>query len=340
MTPPPLKDGLLLVSMPKGIYKPSDLPYAVSIRINLNSPYGDGVPVPTPGGSWLLSYHQENADPAARDTMFTNRGLMRCIADQVPVGVLRERIHAGRDHQYDVLGLAMPVRWSDGRFFFESLRSSRPSRVVDRINELIHDLVSEPELLFDVDSREFECLIAEILRRRGYDVQVTRQSRDGGVDIYASRIECSGLHGLYFVQCKRHSRQNKVGVRPVRELYGIVCARNATGGIVITTSFFTSPAIEFQSTIPNRMALQDNSDVLRWLRETAPSWPMSRGRIPVLSGHLRLCRACVPTQSPVEGAPVAPLLIQEWRNSAQITSRAQRARWMCRRTRTFRRCTS
>jgi hypothetical protein len=77
--------------------------------------------VPTPGGGWLLSYHQENADPAARDTMFTNRGLMRCIANRIPVDVLRERAPAGRRSQYDVLGLAMPMRWSDGRFFFESL---------------------------------------------------------------------------------------------------------------------------------------------------------------------------------------------------------------------------
>lgn len=75
--PGPLADGLLLVSNPKGIYKPGGLPYAVSIRINLDSPYADGMPVPTPGGGWLLSYHQENADPAARDRMYTNRGLMR-----------------------------------------------------------------------------------------------------------------------------------------------------------------------------------------------------------------------------------------------------------------------
>ena len=119
--PGPLADGQLLVSKPKGIYKPGDLPYALSIRINLDSPYADGVPVPTPGGGWLLSYHQEGADPAARDTMFTNRGLMQCIADRVPVGVLRERARAGRRSQYDVLGLALPVRWSDGYFFFESL---------------------------------------------------------------------------------------------------------------------------------------------------------------------------------------------------------------------------
>jgi putative restriction endonuclease len=119
--PEPLANGLLLVSKPKGIYKPGNLTYALSIRINLDSPYADGVPVPTPGGGWLLSYHQEGADPADRDTMFTNRGLMHCIADRVPVGVLRELVPAGRRSQYDVLGLALPVRWSDGYFFFESL---------------------------------------------------------------------------------------------------------------------------------------------------------------------------------------------------------------------------
>jgi hypothetical protein len=136
VTPGPLVDGLLLVSKPKGIYKPGDLPYALSIRINVDSPYADGVPVPTPGGGWLLSYHQENADPADRDMIFTNRGLMRCIADRVPVGVLRERPPAGRRSQYDVLGLAMPVRWSDGYFFFESL-NPRAAPVIDPVSDVL-----------------------------------------------------------------------------------------------------------------------------------------------------------------------------------------------------------
>src|SRR5215469_1465164 len=119
--PGPLEDGSLLVSKPKGIYKPGDLPYALSIRINLDSPYADGVPIPTPGGGWLLSYHQENADPEQRDRVFTNRGLMRCISDRVPVGVLRACEGSGHASQYDVLGLATPVRWSGGYFFLESL---------------------------------------------------------------------------------------------------------------------------------------------------------------------------------------------------------------------------
>ena len=134
--PGELADGLLLVSKPKGIYKPNDLPYALSIRINLDSPYADGMEVPTPGGGWLLRYHQERANPSDRDTIFTNRGLMRCIADRIPVGVLRERAPAGRSSRYDVLGLAMPVRWSDGYFFFESL-SPRATPVIDPVSDVL-----------------------------------------------------------------------------------------------------------------------------------------------------------------------------------------------------------
>jgi hypothetical protein len=119
--PSPLEDGLLLATRPKGIYKPRDLPYALSIRINIDSPYPDGQVLPRPDGSWCLSYHQENQDPHSRDNAYTNRGLMRCIQDRVPVGVLRERRPAGRQTQYDVLGLAMPVRWYDGYFLLESL---------------------------------------------------------------------------------------------------------------------------------------------------------------------------------------------------------------------------
>ena len=110
-------NDLLLVSRQREIYKPGNLDYALSIRINLDSPYADGVPVPTPGGGWLLSYHQDNADPPPD----TNEALRRCIADRVPVGVLRERAPARHPARYDVLGLALPVRWSDGYFFFESL---------------------------------------------------------------------------------------------------------------------------------------------------------------------------------------------------------------------------
>src|SRR6478609_6260597 len=70
--------GRPLASPAKGIYKPADLPYALSIKVKVNSPYEDGAPVPTPGGGWLLEYHQENPRPG-RDTTSANEGLKQCI---------------------------------------------------------------------------------------------------------------------------------------------------------------------------------------------------------------------------------------------------------------------
>jgi putative restriction endonuclease len=135
--PGPLDDGLLLVSKAKGIYKPRGLPYAViSIRINLDSPYPDGVPEQAPGAGWLLSYHQENADPASRDQAFTNRGLMQCISDQIPVGVLREHPPQNSRSRYEILGLALPVRWADGYFFLHSLNPPA-APIIDTVSDLL-----------------------------------------------------------------------------------------------------------------------------------------------------------------------------------------------------------
>jgi hypothetical protein len=42
------------------------------------------------------------------------------LEDQIPVGIMREREPAGRRSRYDVLGLAVAVRWYDGYFLFAS----------------------------------------------------------------------------------------------------------------------------------------------------------------------------------------------------------------------------
>jgi hypothetical protein len=210
-SPGSLAGGLLLVSKPKGIYKPGDLPYALSIKINLGSRYEDGVPMPTPGGGWLLKYHQENPDPAARDTMFTNRGLMRCIADRVPVGVLRERAPAARRSQYDVLGLAMPVRWSEGFFHFESLNPKAVS-VIDPVSDdelpdfdASHAAVGEERALRREQVRSrVEAVLGKPLREEGPDYALP----DGRlVAIYYSKIHD---RGDTFLGVKNRIRNNDI----------------------------------------------------------------------------------------------------------------------------------
>lgn len=58
-----------------------------------------------------------------------------------PVGVLRERAPASRSSRYDVLGLATPMRWSEGYFYFESL-DPRAVPAVDPVNDVLEATAS------------------------------------------------------------------------------------------------------------------------------------------------------------------------------------------------------
>lgn len=87
--------------------------------------------------------------------------------------------------------------------------------------------------------RDFERFVSEAFRRLGFSVHDTPTGADGGVDL---ELRKSGE--LYLVQCKRW-RAFKVGVEIVRELYGVMAARGAAGGFVVTSGVFTDEAKKF-----------------------------------------------------------------------------------------------
>ncbi len=90
--------------------------------------------------------------------------------------------------------------------------------------------------------RQFEALVGEGFRRRGFSVtELGGQGPDGGVDLVLTK----GSERT-FVQCKQW-RANKVGVTTVRELYGVMAAKAAAAGVVVTSGTFTSDAKAFAS---------------------------------------------------------------------------------------------
>ena len=96
------------------------------------------------------------------------------------------------------------------------------------------------ETIRQLSWREFEEFVGEAYRRQGYNVTETGGGgADGGVDLV---IRKGGEKLL--VQCK-HWKMDKVGVKVVRELYGVATAEGATGGIVISSGTFTQEAIDF-----------------------------------------------------------------------------------------------
>lgn len=91
---------------------------------------------------------------------------------------------------------------------------------------------------------DFEELCKTLLQRLGFQVETTKQSGDGGIDLiaYCNRPMLKGKH---IVQCKRYA--GGVGEPIVRDLYGVVMAERANKGILITTGYFTLSAAKFAS---------------------------------------------------------------------------------------------
>ncbi len=88
--------------------------------------------------------------------------------------------------------------------------------------------------------KQFEELVAEAYRRKGYTViENSGRGADGGVDIL---LQKDGQ--LHLVQCKQWQSQ-KVGVNVVREMYGLMTAESAASAIVICSGIFTQEAKNF-----------------------------------------------------------------------------------------------
>lgn len=98
------------------------------------------------------------------------------------------------------------------------------------------------DILMELRPRDFEYLVASLFSRMKYEVTITKDSRDGGYDILANRKE-SGRAELIAIECKRY--ESNVGVKEVRALQGVVEFIRATKGMLVTTSSFTRPAIQF-----------------------------------------------------------------------------------------------
>lgn len=85
--------------------------------------------------------------------------------------------------------------------------------------------------------REFEEFIGEAYKRQGYQVEERGGNEpDGGIDLILRKKD-----EMVLVQCK-HWEAEQVGVKIVRELYGVVASEGATKGIVVTTGYFTRDA--------------------------------------------------------------------------------------------------
>jgi CheY-like chemotaxis protein len=122
-----------------------------------------------------------------------------------------------------------------------------------------------PERLRLTDPFVFERVIAELFEEEGYESILTRPRADGGKDIYVSKTD-PFTKVTFWVQCKRYVPPNKVDVTDARELYGVAQEERASGGIIVTTSYFTRPARAFADKVPLQLFLRDFDFLAEWLK--------------------------------------------------------------------------
>jgi restriction system protein len=110
--------------------------------------------------------------------------------------------------------------------------------------------------------QQFERLVGEGFRLQGYRVVETGGGgADGGIDLVLYK---DGEQ--YLVQCKQW-RAFRVGVEIVRELYGVMAAKGAAGGFVVTSGRFTGEARSF--TEGRNVQLIDGTRLFTLIREVA-----------------------------------------------------------------------
>lgn len=123
---------------------------------------------------------------------------------------------------------------------------------------------------------EFQDAVGELFRLEGYVVTENKRQddEDGGVDLEISRGGKTRL-----VQIKH--KWDDVGVKDVRELWGIVASESAAGAVFVTSSRYSRRAQEFADGKDYRLI--DGEQFLQLRRELLPTASEEPAHDPVVS---------------------------------------------------------
>ncbi len=146
-----------------------------------------------------------------------------------------------------------------------------------------------------VSGWEFERIMAELFKKLGYIVSVTKGSGDEGIDLF---LEKEGLRAG--VQCKRW--KTMTGQRVIREFYGSLMHAKLEKGFVITTSRFSEAAKDFAEDKPivlidreelRRIILEDLSESLNpTVKDISPTVGLQREETAGKNIGTNLCMSC------------------------------------------------
>ncbi len=155
----------------KGIYKPAGSPYALWVRQTVRGVYPDKDPIIHPDGSWTYLYAPESQQGKFDAGLATNKGLLRCMEDHVPIGVFRQSDDKLGKTAYRVLGLGF-VESFDGTHFLirgepiDETASPLPEGVIAPFAKFDLSPLPVQSVLRTLRERRFSAVIREVYHEK------------------------------------------------------------------------------------------------------------------------------------------------------------------------------
>jgi hypothetical protein len=159
------------------------------------------------------------------------------------------------------------------RYSFDQIiptKTTEPKSIIinetKKIQKVLYDIYRDNSNLYTLNCWEFEEMIAELLSNQGYKVELTQKTRDNGYDILA--LMNIKMHSplKFLVECKHYTKQ-KIGINIINGFETVINKGKANRGIIVTTSYFTKPAVQRQQEIPYLLDYRDKDKVIEWVTD-------------------------------------------------------------------------
>lgn len=185
-----------------------------------------------------------------------------------------KQVHYGA-HTDKWLAADLPWEWEGGEIrpadttLWTPATSAQPTWIARSPGCLLlaADLLRSGRLLSELSWRGFEELIGTLLESEGWSVNVTRPSKDGGIDVIATKHDSVIGEVRSLWQAKKYGLNNKVALSEVRELSAVRDDAKATKAVIVTTSHLTRGAIEWVKRDLYRLSYKDREQIERWVKQ-------------------------------------------------------------------------
>lgn len=122
-----------------------------------------------------------------------------------------------------------------------------------------------PAVFSAIEWRRFEAVCETLFGQAGFETRSQTHGADGGVDIWLYSRHAEGAAAI--VQCK-HWQGTPVGVKEMREFYGVMASHQLKRGTYATTSTYTADAQKFAK--DNGINAMDGAGLLRLIATRTP----------------------------------------------------------------------